>query len=53
LADIETYQKRIRRNSEKLKDEKDPLKRTIFNKEILRDRIIIELKNLSKGYNNF
>jgi hypothetical protein len=46
LADIQTYEDRIRRNNEKLKVEKDTVKRTILNKKILRDRINIELKRL-------
>ena len=46
MADIKTYEDRIRRNTEKLRDEEDSRKRTILQKKILRDRINIELQRL-------
>ena len=46
MADIEIYQDRIRKNTEKLRDEKDNRKRTILQKKIQRDRISIELEKL-------
>lgn len=46
MADIETYQDRIHKNTEKLRDQKDNRKRTILQKKIQRDRINIELERL-------
>ena len=46
MAEIDTYQERIRKNSEKLRDEKDNRKRAILQKKIQRDRISIELEKL-------
>lgn len=46
MADIKTYEDRIRRNTEKLRDEEDNRKRAILQKKIQRDRINIELKRL-------
>lgn len=46
MADIKTYEDRIRRNTEKLRDEEDSRKRNILQKKILRDRINIELQRL-------
>ena len=43
---IRTYQERIRKNRDKLRDEKDNLKRAILQKKIQRDRISIELERL-------
>ena len=43
MADINTYQERIRQNTEKLRDEADSRKRAILQKKIQRDRINIEL----------
>ena len=39
MADINTYQDRIRKNTEKLRDEKDNRKRAILQKRITRARI--------------
>lgn len=46
MADIKTYEDRIRRNTEKLKDEENANKRAILQKKIQRDRINIELERL-------
>ena len=49
MGDIETYQDRIHKNTEKLRDEKDNRKRTILQKKIQRDRISIELEKLKNS----
>ena len=46
MAHINTYQDRIRKNHEKLRDEEDNRKRAILQKKIQRDRISIELERL-------
>ena len=46
----ETYLDRIRRNTEKLRQEKDNRKRSILQKQIQRDRISVEIENLKKSY---
>lgn len=46
MADISTYQDRIRKNTEKLRDERDNRKRAILQKKIQRDRINVELVRL-------
>lgn len=46
MADIKTYEDRIRRNIDKLRDEKDNRKSAILQKKIQRDRINIELERL-------
>lgn len=49
MADINTYQERIRQNMEKLRDEEDNRKRAILQKKIQRDRFNIEIEQLKKG----
>lgn len=46
MADINIYQERIRKNTEKLRDEEDNRKRAILQKKIQRDRISIEIERL-------
>lgn len=46
MANIETYQDRIRKNTEKLRDEDYNRKRSILQKKIQRDRISLELERL-------
>jgi hypothetical protein len=46
MADIDTYQDRIRKNTDKLRVEKDNRKRAVLQKKIQRDRINIELETL-------
>ena len=49
MADINTYQERIRQNTEKLRDELNNRKRAVLQKKIQRDRINIELERLKKA----
>ena len=43
-----TYQERIRKNRDKLRDETDNRKKSILQKKIQRDRINIELERLKQ-----
>jgi len=52
MADIETYQERIRKNTDKLRDEQNSRKKALLSKQILRDRINIEIQQLKMNLSN-
>jgi hypothetical protein len=49
---IQMYQERIKKNTEKVRDEKINRIRTILQKKIQRDRISIELEKLKTASTN-